>query len=153
MFLREVAISMSSHHVRYALVGGYAVALHGAVRGTVDIDLILTPSEENYVAAHRALEAIGLASRIPVTPSEVFQFRRDYIERRNLIAWSFVDSRDPTRLVDIILTHELKRLKVKKVDLGDIEVPILSKDELIKMKQISNRPQDLEDIQALKRLS
>lgn len=40
-FLGRVGAAFESAGVRYALVGGYAVALHGAVRGTVDVDVIL----------------------------------------------------------------------------------------------------------------
>lgn len=41
MFLIELCQSLEQHNVRYALVGGYAVALHGAVRGTVDVDFVI----------------------------------------------------------------------------------------------------------------
>jgi len=40
MLIEKVVKSLSRHHVKYILVGGYAVALHGAVRGTVDIDFL-----------------------------------------------------------------------------------------------------------------
>ena len=40
-FLSRVSKALDAAGVRYALVGGYAVALHGAVRGTVDIDIVL----------------------------------------------------------------------------------------------------------------
>jgi hypothetical protein len=38
MFLQNVIQSLEKYHIKYALVGGYAVALHGAIRGTVDIE-------------------------------------------------------------------------------------------------------------------
>jgi hypothetical protein len=34
-------------HVEYALIGGYALALHGIVRLTEDIDILVEPSQEN----------------------------------------------------------------------------------------------------------
>lgn len=37
-FLNQICHALQTNRVRYALVGGYAVALHGAVRGTVDVD-------------------------------------------------------------------------------------------------------------------
>jgi len=41
MFILRVIEALKGHRVAYAIVGGYAVALHGAVRGTVDIDIIV----------------------------------------------------------------------------------------------------------------
>ena len=40
VFLLKVASTLNKSQVPYAIVGGQAVALHGAVRGTIDIDLI-----------------------------------------------------------------------------------------------------------------
>ena len=45
MLLLRVTRAFAKARVRYALVGGYAVALHGAIRGTMDIDLVIGLSE------------------------------------------------------------------------------------------------------------
>ncbi len=152
MLVRDLAVAMRTHGVRYALVGGYAVALHGAVRGTIDLDVVLAPTEANYTSAEKALLGMGLSSRLPVRAEEVFQFRREYIDERNMIAWSFVDASDPTRLVDIVIAYEGKRLPIREVSVGGVVVPVLAKSALIKMKEASGRPQDLEDVRALRRL-
>jgi hypothetical protein len=41
MFIIKVVESLERNKINYAVVGGYAVALHGVVRGTVDLDLII----------------------------------------------------------------------------------------------------------------
>jgi len=41
MFILKVCESLSNAKIKYAIVGGYAVALHGVVRGTVDVDLLI----------------------------------------------------------------------------------------------------------------
>ncbi len=153
MFITDVARALLEHKVRFAVVGGYAVALHGAVRGTVDLDVVLALSESNYMAAERALVSIGLRSRLPVGAAEVFQFREEYIANRNLIAWSFYDPADPSRLVDVIITYAGKRLATKRVTVSDVAIPILSKRALVEMKRASGRVQDLIDVEALERLS
>ena len=81
--------------VRYGLVGGYAVALHGAPRGTIDVDCIIRHTEADFEACERALRTIGLEPRLPVTAKEVIKPRDDYIQRRNLIALSFVNPTNP----------------------------------------------------------
>jgi hypothetical protein len=54
-FIQRVVKSLDKHNVRYALVGGYAVALHGAIRGTVDIDLVISLEKRQFAAAVAAL--------------------------------------------------------------------------------------------------
>jgi hypothetical protein len=152
MFLQEVVECLQKAGVSYAVVGGYAVALHGAVRGTVDIDLVIASNENSYVDTEKALISIGLQPKLPVGAREVFRFREEYITNRNLRAWSFYDPEDPTRLVDIIITYEKTRLPIKNVRYQETNIAILSKGELIKMKKQSGRPQDLEDIEALRKL-
>ena len=60
MFLLRVTAALAKARVPYGLVGGYAVALHGAVRGTMDIDLVIRLEEAQFVRAERALRSIGL---------------------------------------------------------------------------------------------
>ena len=152
MFLFEVVDALAKMRVSYAIAGGYAVALHGAVRGTVDVDLVVSLTETNYVGCERALLSLGLTPKLPVSAKDVFRFRNEYIQKRNLRAWSFYDSKDPTRIVDVIITYGKKKIPVKIVNVKTTKVPILSKEALIKMKQEAGRPQDLEDVKALKEL-
>lgn len=150
MFLYEVIEALNSVKARFALAGGFAVALHGAVRGTVDLDIVIALTPLNLANVEKGLMNIGLRSRIPVGAKEIAQFRKEYIEKRNLIAWNFYHPNDPTRLVDVILTHDVKEMKTISIRSGGYVIPVLSVEELIKMKQKSGRPQDLEDIKALK---
>ena len=134
----------------FAIAGGHAVALHGAVRGTLDVDLVLAFSRENFAAAESALNRMGLQSRLPLKAQEVFDFREEYIRNRNLIAWSFVNTADPTEIVDIILTEDLDALQVELVPAAGLRLPVVAVADLIRMKEKSGRPQDLVDIQALR---
>jgi hypothetical protein len=153
MWFIKVIQELNRSKVEYAIAGGYAVALHGAVRGTVDIDLVLVLTEKNLLAAEKALMNLNLQSRIPVTAKEIFNFRKEYLQKRNLIAWSFVDSKDPSRVVDLILTDDLKKLSSVKKKMAGLQVPVLSIKSLIQMKKAAGRPQDLEDVKALEEIN
>jgi len=150
MFLLRVITALSKARVPYGLVGGYAVALHGAVRGTMDIDLVIRLDEDQFVRAERALKSIGLEPRLPVTAREVFRFREEYIANRNLTAWSFVNPATPSELVDIVLTHNLGELTTRPLRVQGKQIRVVSLDDLIRMKQEAGRPQDQEDVRALK---
>jgi len=153
MFLYTVSEVLMRAKVPFAIVGGYAVALHGAVRGTVDIDIVLALSRKQFSAAEAALRSLGLEPRLPVTAFEVFDFREEYIKNRNLIAWSFFDPKNATNVVDIIITHDLRKLRIKKISSGGHALPVLALEDLVALKTASGRPQDLEDIRALKELN
>lgn len=149
MFIYRVVKALQTGRVKFAIVGGYAVALHGAVRGTVDLDLVLEITPSNYKHAEAALNGAGLVSRLPVSAEQVCAFRGEYIKNKNLIAWSFWNPSNPAEVVDIIITDNLANFKTIGVKAGGLELPVISRADLIRMKRKSGRPQDLEDVKAL----
>ena len=150
--LERICGALRDAGVRYAVVGGYAVALHGAVRGTIDIDVALPWSPRDLQAAEAALIGIGLVSRLPLTAHEVHAFRDEYISERGLVAWNFYNPEDPSEQVDVVIAYDLAGKRTTTVELSDGPVQVLAIDELIDMKRASGRPQDLEDARALELL-
>ncbi|MDH3467881.1 MAG: hypothetical protein OES26_18580 [Gammaproteobacteria bacterium] len=151
-FLEKVCQALNEAGVRYVVVGGYAVALHGAVRGTLDIDIALRWTKRDLTNTESALNGLGLISRLPVQATEVYQFRDEYIKNRNLIAWNFYNPDNIAEQLDIIINFDAKGRKAVNKQLPNSTVPVLNRIDLIKMKQTSGRPQDIEDIKALERL-
>ena len=152
MFVERVIRALDRAKVRYALVGGYAVALHGAVRGTVDIDLVIVLKRQQFEALEKAMTNLGLQSILPVTAREVFDYREEYIRNRNLVAWSFFNPSNPLEMVDILITEDLDSIKTETKQIGKLRIEIAAIPDLISMKRKSNRPQDKEDIKALEKL-
>ena len=152
MFLIDVAESLKRHRVNYALVGGYAVALHGAVRGTVDVDIVVALTKNSLERAERALRAIGLHSRLPINAQDVYAFRDEYIQKRNLTAWTFVNPDDPLKVVDIIITEDATAVKKVTKKVSGKRLNVAAIPDLIALKEKAGRPQDLEDIAALEKL-
>ena len=152
MWIEQLIDALERHRVKYAIVGGYALALHGVVRGTVNVDLVLKISRANYRNAEKALAEIGLTSLLPVGADEVIDFRDEYISNKNMVAWNFRNPKDPTQDVDIIITQDLSAIKIDKFKVGQRILPVVSVRDLIKMKRKSGRPQDIQDIEALERL-
>ena len=152
MFILKIIKILKKYKVPYALVGGHAVALHGAVRGTIDIDIITKWNLKNLKLIELALNEINLFSRLPISAEDLFNFKDEYIKNKNLIAWNFINHNNPSELVDIIITFDLTNRSVKKIMVKDESINILSKKDLIEMKKISGRKQDLIDIDALEKL-
>ena len=151
-FLNRICAALADKGVRYAVVGGHAVALHGAVRGTVDVDIALAWNRKTLSSTEQALRNMGLVSRLPVTATDVFQFRDEYVRNRNLIAWNFYNPENPTEQLDIVISYDLKGKKLDNISTSQGTIRVLAKKDLIKMKQASGRPQDLEDVRALEKL-
>ena len=152
MFILEVSKALEKNKVKYAIVGGYALSFHGIVRATVDVDLVISMSRTQLKNAETALQSIGLTSRLPLNATDIAKFRKEYIEKRNLIAWSFVDFRDPMRMVDILLTDSLTSFRVENFMVGKSKVQVVSLKDLLRMKQKSKRPKDQLDVQSIKEL-
>ncbi len=152
MFIKKVTDALNKANITYALVGGYAVALHGVIRGTVDLDFVIALEQKQFESLEKSMQSIGLKPRLPITAEEVFQFREEYIEKRNLVAWSFINEMNPLEVVDIIITYDANLMKTETLSVDGMAIQIVTKQELIKMKKKSGRPQDLEDVRALEKL-
>ncbi len=136
----------------YAVVGGQAVALHGVIRGTIDVDVALRWTRQTVVDAEAALRGMGLESRIPVTAGDVFDLRDYYARERHLNAWNFFDPEAPMDEVDIVVNYDLAGKNVADIRLSSGLVRVLSRGDLIEMEKRSGRPQDLADADALEGL-
>jgi Nucleotidyl transferase AbiEii toxin, Type IV TA system len=151
MLLYQVVDAFETLKLKYAVIGGYALALHGLVRATMDVDFVLSLRLADFERAEAALGSIGLKSRLPIRAQDVIKMREEYIEKRNLLAWSFVDYSNPARQVDILITEDLRELETEVVSTGGRKVTVVSLKELLRMKKAAGRPQDLVDIENIKK--
>ncbi|MDH5693799.1 MAG: hypothetical protein OEZ47_11910 [Gammaproteobacteria bacterium] len=152
MFIQKVLMALEEAKLPYALVGGYAVALHGAVRGTVDVDLVIRLESADFEKVEQIFKKLGLVPRLPVSAKEVFEFRVEYIENRNLIAWTFLNPNLPSELVDVIITEDLRDMRVVNKKAIGMNIKLASIEDVIRMKKKAARPQDLLDVEALEKL-
>ena len=148
----RVCEALKKHHVPYAIVGGYAVALHGAVRGTLDVDLITSWKPEHLLGIKNGLAEIGLVPRLTISVEELFAHREHNITEKNLIAWNFINHQNPAEQVDIITTHDLADVNTLILEVNGTQLSVISKTDLIDMKTKSARDQDLVDVAALKKI-
>ncbi len=152
MFIHEVCAAFDKANIPYAIVGGYAVALHGAMRGTIHIDIVIHWTLQNLKSAEKILNQMGLVSLLPLDANDLYHFREEYIKKRNLVAWNFYDPKNPINQIDLIITYDLKKWDIKVIETSLGKIKIVGIKSLIAMKKAAGRPQDLEDIKALERL-
>ena len=135
MFIERVCRKLSECNVPYAIVGGHAVALHRAVRGTIDIDLVIVWTAEILKTTELALKELGLVSSLPITAEERFANRESYITNRNLIAWNFHNPESLNEQVNLIINYDLDQRNRKLIRPGDYSISILAIADLIAMKR------------------
>jgi len=158
MYYLEVFRAFSKDEVRYLVVGGVALNLHGVPRMTADLDLAVALDDANLAAALGALAALGLAPSLPVSPAGLRdpEVRRVWTEEKHLIAFPFHDPARPFVSVDLLIQLPLgfDGLWERRTTLnvaGEV-VPVMGIDDLIALKRAAGREQDLADVRALERV-
>lgn len=141
--------------VRYIVVGGLAVVLHGHARLTADLDLIidLDPGE-----ARRAISALvdaGFRPQVPVPPEQFADpaTRRSRIRDKGMRVFSMSDPENSMRIVDLFVENPipfdelLSRSEVLHLQTASVRIAAI--DDLIRLKEMAGRPKDLDDIEKL----
>jgi predicted nucleotidyltransferase len=135
--------SLQRNKVQYILIGGFAMAFHGHVRATDDIDLWIKNEPANMDNLKRALVEIGI--------SEVQWMRNTTQLVEGITMFTLLNS-DLT----IDLMHNLKLFKETDFDncfikakvgtYQGFEVPILQAEDLLHEKIATSRVKDISDI-------
>lgn len=160
MYYYEIFKAFHNFDIKYLLVGGLAVNLHGAPRVSQDLDVIILMERDNILKICNVLLTLDYQPRIPGMKGEDLaeaKIREQWIKEKNLKAVSFIHKSDVYKIVDIVLVHPLdfreasSRRVLRKA--GEVEIPVASAVDLIKMKAASGRQQDLSDIRLLEQIS
>ena len=145
--------------VRYLVVGGLAVVAHGYVRFTADIDLLIGLDPMNVTNAINVLKAMGYTPRAPVAIEEFANptQRTNWRCQKLMTVFSLFSATHPGTEIDIFIEDPLgfdqAITNAMNVEIAKgVAAPVCSLSDLLKLKSIAGRPQDLLDIQKLKAL-
>lgn len=148
---------LNAKKIKYIVVGGMAVNFLGVPRMTYDIDLLLDLEDKNLRRFLTLLKNWGFKPRVPV---EIMDFankkkRIDWIKNKNMKAFTLKNPAWAVSEIDIIINTPVDYKRAKKnlnyFNLQGVSIPTISVSDLIIMKSRSNRKQDKEDIQSLKK--
>jgi predicted nucleotidyltransferase len=140
---RDFILSLNDNGVRYILVGGYSVVLHGYSRTTGDMDVWVDRTRENYYKINGAFMDFGMP---------VFDMTEDaFLNEPELDVFTF--GRAPSA-IDIMV-------KVKGVNFDEcfdkavffeedgLEIRTIHINDLISAKKASARSKDMDDLENL----
>jgi predicted nucleotidyltransferase len=143
--------------VRYVVVGGVAVNLHGYQRFTKHVDLVIELVADRALKVLQALEAIGYKPTVPVKLTDFADpdIRAVWIRDKGMTVFQMYS--DQTRMsIDIFVQYPLDFDELwdrgTKIDLPGASLRIASIDHLILMKRLAARPQDLLDVEQLEKI-
>jgi hypothetical protein len=140
----SVLAALSRAEVRFLVVGGVACVLNGLVRTTEDVDLLVDAEPENVRRLLQVLATLGEG------------------HARELAVEDFTDEEGAIRLIedfpiDLFTRMGGKRyadmLRYRRVSEGEVPIPYVTAEGLILLKSGSRRPQDQNDVEALRRLA
>jgi hypothetical protein len=149
----ELVEALAARQVRFVIVGGVAVILHGVPRSTFDLDVLIELSHENVAAFIEVMTEQGLSPRAPVDPMGLADpvVRGSWIGEKHMKAFSFSDPRGGT--VDVLLVspvdHQAALLDAQDISVRAAKVKLASIPTLIKQKEAAGRERDRLDIEAL----
>ena len=138
---RDLLAEFNAHGVEYLVVGAHALAAHGHVRATKDIDVWVRPAGDNAGRVLAALRAFGaplhdLTEADLAAPGLVFQIGVAPLRIDIMTSIDGVEFADawPARLL---------------TNFADQPAAVLSKEDLIKNKRATGRTQDVADVEQL----
>jgi len=143
--MQDLLRVLNAHAVKYLVIGGYAYGVHLEPRATKDLDLFIRSDEENSKAIFHALAEFGAPlqglSPVDFRDGTCFQMgqppeRIDILQHISGISF------------DEAWEHRIEG----RID-GEIPTSVISKDDLIRNKLASGRPQDLLDVKKLREAS
>ena len=120
---------------------------------------MVSTTEASLRACREVLEGLGLRTRLPFALETIaaLSTRTELENDRNLIAVTFTDPSNPLREVDILVAPSIDpdgiaARAVRRTAAG-VTVRVATVEDLVRMKLIANRPQDLADIAHLERIA
>ncbi len=141
--------------VRYVLVGGLAVLLHGIDRLTADIDLVVDLAPEQASKAVETLLALGFRTHAPVDARQFADatVRKSWQTESGMLVLSFWDPQNQRPTVDLFADYpmdfEVLYAHSLLLPLAATSVRVASVEHLIAIKRAAGRSKDLDDANRL----
>jgi len=136
----DLCAALNREGARYVLIGGFAVILHGFVRSTKDVDLLVDPSEKNIQAVKRAMATLPDNAAALLSDDEVLQYQVVRVADEIVV--------DLMASACGVTFSEAGKAGIETFKVHGVEIPVASKELLIRMKD-TVRESDALDVRFL----
>jgi hypothetical protein len=141
--LLRVCSLLNKYTAQYLIVGARACWLHGYVRATADVDILIPEDLENHARVIAALSELEDRAAAELTP-------HDFVENIVVKIADEVEVDVSTRAWTVRYANAI--VTALKITIEGVEVPYLDLQTLIRSKS-TQREQDKVDIQRLRSLA
>jgi len=142
---KELLSAFNAHHVKYLVVGGYAVSFHAQPRATKDLDIFIKADPSNARAAYAALASFG-APLSDISENDLADPRKSIRFGQPPIAIDILSGIDG---VDFDQAWE-RRIEDVIDPKSGLTAFIISKTDLIASKLAAGRMRDLADVEEIR---
>jgi len=158
MFYEQVFSALHQKNIKYLVIGGIAVNIHGYPRSTGDLDIMLSFDKENIKEFIELIKSLGFIPKIPVRIEDLADL--DKIEawktEKHMKVLSVYNPQNELEHIDIMMENcidfDKAYLNREMVTARDIEISVIAIDDLIELKRIAGRKRDEIDILALQKI-
>jgi hypothetical protein len=104
------------------------------------------------------LKKLDYVPRVPVDPMQIAdpKIRKTWIKEKHMRVFSMYHKHNNFKVLDIMVSspvsYEAAKPHRTSVDVKDIKIHLIGLDDLIKMKEVAGRKQDLSDVEAIQKL-
>ncbi|OGC10347.1 hypothetical protein A3J90_05960 [candidate division WOR-1 bacterium RIFOXYC2_FULL_37_10] len=121
LYYEDIFSKMGEKGIKYLLIGGVAVNLHGIQRATGDIDLLLAMDKENILKFVDVTKELGLVPKVPIKAETIAdaQKLKQLREEKNMQVFSFMHPDSPYICIDIMTENYIAAGRPQ--DIADIE--------------------------------
>ena len=142
----QLLTDLNAENAGYVVIGAYAVMIHAQPRATKDLDILIGSDLNNAAAVWRALAKFGAPLR-DITPADLVE------------PGTFFRMGTPSLMIDILpeisgvqFSEVLRRATIAVINQETkLRAPFISVDDLIAAKLAAGRPQDIADVDAIRK--
>jgi len=139
--LLDLCRALNREGAKYVLIGGFAVILHGFVRATKDVDLLVDPSETNIQVVKKAMATLPDNAAALIADDEILQYQVVRVADEIVV--------DLLGAACGINYSEAVASGIESFTIEGVEIPVASKELLIRMKD-TIRESDAIDVRFLR---
>ena len=151
----DIFKALNDKNIRYMVVGGVAVLLHGFLRATADLDIMVSFDNDNIKAFADTFKKLGYTPRVPVSLDDftLADNRKKWKKEKGMLVFSLYHQQRPQDMIDIFVDEPIPfneaYARRELIYAGKTCISVISIEDLIFLKKMAGRAQDLEDIRAL----
>lgn len=142
---RDMLAALVDAEVEFVVVGAHALAAHGIVRATGDLDIFVRPTKQNAERVVAALRAFGAPIAAHGVTAADFELA-DNVYQIDL----------PPRRIDLLtairgVPFEEASANAMVVEVDGRAIPFIGRDALVRNKRATGREKDRLDVELLER--